>query len=115
MPEQYLKCEYYGSEEGTPVIELRPDEYVITFRVIDGAEVIGLVAIIDGEEWPGKNRDWCIADKEQVISLDKSEGLVKLAGLKMDEKSDSALAGIVDLGDGRVSYFTVPLDELVVK
>ena len=82
MPERYLKCEYYGSEEGTPVIELRPDEYVITFRVIEGAHVLGLVAIIDGKEWPGKNRDWRIADKEYVIPLNENEGLIKLLYLK---------------------------------
>ena len=115
MPEQYLKCEYYNSEEGTPVIELRPDEYVITFRVIDDAEVIGLVAIIDGKEWPGKNRDWCIADKEHVIPLTGNNGLIKLLYLKIDQEEKGALVAIKDLGDQKISYFTVPLDELVVK
>ena len=115
MADQYLKCEYYSSDENTPVLELRPDEYIITFGIIDGAEVIGLSAIIGGKEWPGKNRDWCIAYREHIITLDENKGLVKLMNLKASEDEKSALVGICDLGDKRISCFTVPLDDIEVR
>ena len=66
-------------------------------------------------EFPDKDEEWCIVKEKNVIFCDgeKNSGLVKLIRLTMDETKDIAEVYINNL-DG-ITYFSVPIDEIVVQ
>lgn len=111
MAEQYLKC---NSHENAPMMTFS-DECLITFK--SKTEVKNIKALIGEREWPPQDEDWCVVSKEDVISYQEEgyNALVKLVDLEMNEQKEVALVALRDLGDRRISYFPVPLEEIVIK
>ena len=62
-----------------------------------------------------KPQNWCFVAKEDVKPVDKTKGLVKLASLSSKTKGDKILAGIVDVGDHRISSFYVSKEDVCCR
>jgi len=114
MAKQYLKCNYY---ENSPIMTTS-DEYLVTFKIKNMSKVNPSVLLGPKgkeKEFPLRDEEWCIVFREDVVSEGKNKGLVRLVNLKMNEKTDSALIGLRDSADKRISYFSVPMDEIVIQ
>ncbi len=112
MIQQYLKCKFY---ENAPMMTF-DDEYLITFKIKNMNKVnpSALVGPKGKEiEFPSRDEEWCIVSRGDVVPLKDNRGLIGLIDLTMNELKDEAQVAIKNL-DG-ITYFKVPLDEIVVE
>jgi hypothetical protein len=110
MAHKYLKCKYH---ENIPIRTFF-SEYLITFRIKSMDKVNPSVLIGENkDEFPARNEEWCIIRKNQFTPICKTDGLVNLEYLTMRELDGTARVGIRNL-DG-VTYFTVPMEDIVVE
>lgn len=111
MAEQYLRCKYY---EDSPMMTFSK-EYLVTFKIRGNKQNPSVLMACQGGriEFPAKDEDWCIVDKNNVLEQTKEKGLVELVGLRMDEVKDEAFVKISNI-DG-ISYFSVPIEEIEVR
>ncbi|MFH1248962.1 MAG: hypothetical protein V1660_02315 [archaeon] len=88
MKEAFLRCRYM--EGGIAFL----GEYMIKLNTEKG------------------EKNWCIINKEDLIKQDNENGLVKVIS-EPSNKKGNILVAINDVGDHRISTFSVPETEIV--
>ena len=112
--QKYLKCSYFECFDSVP-ITVKPDQYLITFRV---NKRVNIFPAINGKDWPSENEDWCVVDRGDVITASgkgSNGGYNGIAKVIVDRMrgDKGALVLINDFYKQENTGFWVPLDDII--